>query len=776
VSRQRQPRLRAGELLRSLPADYQTVSQQPPPAGLLEQLLAAVRAEFRVEVLVPKVGDPIFSGPPCVVGGCDRAGEHQETGLCRGHAHRWRKQGRPDLATFIVTTSPRTYGRGPVRACTVSWCRCGLHGPGLCGRHTRMWQLAGQPELARWVAGVVCDRTGPQPICRLPGCELWRDANSDRQPFCSSHMTRWHAWRHRTGGSDIAEFIDFCATHGVDVFDLRQLPPQLKLELQYVLQCRADARRGKLRPRDVGITVRFLAASGALSLLSWPQEIWDARFCAFIPSPSRGYSLPLALLRYAHQRVEDLAYGQGWETEFPKDVWELRRLGYTTGPPRLRFDRIPQLWLRQLAKRWIRWRLTTGTSTGHAAKLLRNLNAFAGFLAVPTVQVAHPTELTRDVLERYAAMIASQPWAARTRGGCISTVQMFLHAVRQHRWDDGQLPAGAAFYPEDHPERPKLAPRFLSEVVMAQIEDRGNLARMADPTSRLLTLILIRTGLRVGDGSRLKLDCIVHDAQGAPYLHYRNHKLKREGLVPIDDELVDKIEDQQERVRQRWPDPSLLLPRQTANPDGRWPLSPTTYRNQLLGWLEACDIRDQAGRRAHITPHQWRHTFGTRLINLDVPQEVVRKLLDHESHQMTGHYARLHDQTVRRHWERARKVNIAGEEVRLDPGSPLAEAAWMTNQVARAKQSLPNGYCGLPLQQTCPHANACLTCPVFISTPEFLPAHHEQRGRTLQLIAAAEAKGQTRMVEMNRQVLTNLDRMIAKLEADDGSRESADAG
>ena len=30
--------------------------------------------------------------------------------------------------------------------------------------------------------------------------------------------------------------------------------------------------------------------------------------------------------------------------------------------------------------------------------------------------------------------------------------------------------------------------------------------------------------------------------------------------------------------------------------------------------------------------------------------------------------------------------------------------------LARAKQTLPNGYCGLPLQQTCPHPNACLTC------------------------------------------------------------------
>ena len=36
---------------------------------------------------------------------------------------------------------------------------------------------------------------------------------------------------------------------------------------------------------------------------------------------------------------------------------------------------------------------------------------------------------------------------------------------------------------------------------------------------------------------------------------------------------------------------------------------------------------------------------------------------------------------------------------------------------------------------------ACLTCPMFLTTAEFLPQHHQQRQQTLQLIAAAEARG-----------------------------------
>ena len=81
-----------------------------------------------------------------------------------------------------------------------------------------------------------------------------------------------------------------------------------------------------------------------------------------------------------------------------------------------------------------------------------------------------------------------------------------------------------------------------------------------------------------------------------------------------------------------------------------------------------------------------------------------------------------------------------------------------------ATQTLPHGYCGLPVQKSCPHANACLTCPVFVTGPEFLPELREHRSRTLTLIDKAEAGGHTRMAHMNTTVLTNLDTMIGQLE------------
>ena len=312
---------------------------------------------------------------------------------------------------------------------------------------------------------------------------------------------------------------------------------------------------------------------------------------------------------------------------------------------------------------------------------------------------------------------------------------------------------------------------------MQQVEDEARLARWGNPAYRLITLILVQCGLRISSALTLAFDCVARDSQGAPYLRYYNTKMKREALVPIDEELAAGIRGQQERVTSRWPDGTpALFPRPLRNITGRHTMASGTYRDALYRWLERCDIRDEHGQPVHLTPHQWRHTLGARLINRDVPQHVVQKILDHDSPQMTAHYAKLSDKTVREHWERARKVGASGQPVQISPAGPLGDAAWTGQQLSRATQSLPNGYCQLPVVKTCPHANSCLTCPMFATTAEFLPQHRAQRQATLQIISAAEAAGHARVAEMNRQVAGNLDKIITALEGEEPRDSRAAAG
>ena len=97
------------------------------------------------------------------------------------------------------------------------------------------------------------------------------------------------------------------------------------------------------------------------------------------------------------------------------------------------------------------------------------------------------------------------------------------------------------FFPEDIPRRGGLLPRALAEHIMAQVEDPASLGRWDNPAYQLITLILIRCGLRISDATGLPPAASAYDGDGAPYLRYYNQKMKREALVPIDEELDSLI-------------------------------------------------------------------------------------------------------------------------------------------------------------------------------------------------------------------------------------------
>ena len=102
----------------------------------------------------------------------------------------------------------------------------------------------------------------------------------------------------------------------------------------------------------------------------------------------------------------------------------------------------------------------------------------------------------------------------------------------------------------------------------------------------------------------------------------------------------------------------------------------------------------------------------------------------------------------------------------------------MKDRIARAKQALPNGYCGLPLVHSCPHPNACLSCENFLTDSSFRHIHQQQLTHTRTLLERAKQNENARLVELLdgderslRRILDGLD----ALEAGDG-QEPASAG
>jgi hypothetical protein len=220
----------------------------------------------------------------------------------------------------------------------------------------------------------------------------------------------------------------------------------------------------KIRP-----LITVLAAAGTSSLLEQPEEWWTAL------DPGNGSGWHHFILG-ARRRIEALAFGAGWDTEYPRDTWRLRNLGIEHHEVTVSFTGIPQPWLKDLAKRHIRWQLATGLSASTAGYGARAVTRFADWLASLPEPPAGLAGVTRPLLESYLAVLQADMGGRDCRIRYISELGSFLKAVRRHGWGD-TLPATTAIYPEDYPPRSARLPRGLAAHVMAQIEQPASLAR-----------------------------------------------------------------------------------------------------------------------------------------------------------------------------------------------------------------------------------------------------------------------------------------------------------
>jgi ABC-type Na+ transport system ATPase subunit NatA len=141
-----------------------------------------------------------------------------------------------------------------------------------------------------------------------------------------------------------------------------------------------------------------------------------------------------AFLMFAVDCVQDLRDGRGLDVEYDRDIWRIGKLGLDFGPSNtyvrshLRFDRILQRWLRDLAKRWARLRLNGGVGIGRVTSDVGAVTRFSEYLTSSEPCVKRMKDVDRAVIERYLAWLTSQVVGRQVTRctsracGCSSTV------------------------------------------------------------------------------------------------------------------------------------------------------------------------------------------------------------------------------------------------------------------------------------------------------------------------------------------------------------------
>ena len=443
--------------------------------------------------------------------------------------------------------------------------------------------------------------------------------------------------------------------------------------------------------------------------------------------------------------------------EHEKDVWDLRRMSIPVSPSlsdtTLNFSSIQQLWLRKAAKTYLQYCLAI-YADGTCRTRLQSITCFSEFLSQEQPK-ATAKAITRKLLLKYLSYLP-QRLSIATRKGNVINVRTFLEMVAREQW----LPIGSEqmIYDEEVPQPPKPQPRYIPSAVLDQLN--RHLGSLKAPWMQMV-LILQECGMRLSELLGLPLDCLTQDARGTFYLRFMQGKMKREHTIPVSQEIAWIIQKQQETVRGGQPPSTILFP----NPRGQvYKQSTFTQRINRLAYNH--EIRDGSGKLFRFQSHQFRHTVGTRMINLGVPHHIIQRYLGHLGPEMTSRYAHIHDATMKEklsEYLQGTLVDVAGKTVPENGPLDTGDLQWFTRNVLA--QALTNGYCAIPVVAgPCPHPNACLNCAHFRTDISFLEIHKTELRETERVIAKANANGWMRQIEMNEQKRNNLFNIITSLE------------
>jgi integrase/recombinase XerD len=435
--------------------------------------------------------------------------------------------------------------------------------------------------------------------------------------------------------------------------------------------------------------------------------------------------------------------------EYIKDTWDAQKVGLINSSTKnlntINFMEIHPLWLRNSLKKYIKLNVHN-LSTNTVSGMIHAIKKLSVFLVNNYPQIDSKS-LSRELIS-FFLLDLQQTVGKESLHSYVSKYKVFFEFLYLN--DNKNFPR-ILILKDDVPQKPKSVPRFIPDYVLEQLE-----SKIENLQSDFYTLMKIEleTGIRHSDLLFLKTKSVINDEDGDSYLKYYQGKSKKDHIIPISKELTGIIAVQEEVVKNKYGNEIFyLFPNSKGNP---YSSSFVTEKIQTL--CKEYEIRNEEGEIHHFNMHDVRHTVGTKMINSGVPQHFVKKFLGHENSRTTMIYARILNKTLKK--EILPKNNIF---VSINGAMRINDDNIGLKNEEIYSQVLPNGYCSLSTELSCPHSNACLTCTHFRTDKSFLPTHINQIVETKLLIKTAITNKWERQVQTNTEVLTNLEKMVKEL-------------
>jgi integrase/recombinase XerD len=565
--------------------------------------------------------------------------------------------------------------------------------------------------------------------------------------------------------------------------------PSLKIEVKYALWYKFDSGEWDRRKRQdrthahLACLIKWLniVAPTGPSLLEKDLAFWVGSLRSYLVETKQlryenTYPQLRATQQYVEYQIEDrrirllrqlygiieLAYDDRPLLE--RDIWDMRQLGsivnLTNSNYKLNFVAILQPWLRALSKVYMEYSIAVCSAASCSGRIWA-IREFSLFLA-QNVPGCRAKDINRSQILSYIEFLRRQKRSVNWYNTLLTYLRVFLETC-VHYLDVAELSKERIIFDNDFIKIPERGSREIPEEVLEQL--REHLKDLDTITLRMVT-ILLECGMRISELCTLSLDCLIYDDRHEWYLRSYQGKMHKEHVIPlVNNEVIGIIQAQQQDMKAKWGgNCPYLFPSIQSH---LLPFKQNTFRDRLNEWAVTHQIKDRMGAIYRFTAHPFRHSLGMRLINDDVPLEVISRLLGHRSLVMTQVYARVRDKKMRTDLERAalkrKTIDAQGQTVKGDSRANDPEAQLIRKGVRG--QTLPVGGCGrLIVLGDCSHANKCLTCPMWLTSTDDLPKLKSFYERAIRLKQRASEKGNQFVIDQQEHIISALTIRIKSLE------------
>ncbi|MFM1931355.1 MAG: hypothetical protein RL226_658 [Bacteroidota bacterium] len=242
-----------------------------------------------------------------------------------------------------------------------------------------------------------------------------------------------------------------------------------------------------------------------------------------------------------------------------------------------------------------------------------------------------PQQVTREDLEEFLAYLHDIGISPRSQSRVLSGIRGFFEYLLLENHIDAS--------PADLIESPRLGRKLPDSLTFKEIESMLSVCDMSTHDgvrARVILEVLYSCGLRVSELCELKISGIYHNEGFIRVIGKGN----KERLIPIGKTalilLLHYINDIRSEI--------IIEPRSSdyvfLNKRGR-------FLSRVTVFTIVKEAAEKAGIRKNVSPHTFRHSFASHLVEAGADLRAVQEMLGHESITTTEIYTHLDREYLR---------------------------------------------------------------------------------------------------------------------------------